>query len=138
MNYEIVGRTSKKLRFLESIMPSLLSQLGLTHRAGSVLITLQKDCPDAGLTVPLTGGRMYFVVLNPRQSLEALGVTLAHELVHVAQMIRGTLVGAPRGSYRWSGVRYPKSTPYLDRPWEIQAFAKQELLLRRAIQDTVI
>lgn len=116
-------------------MPSLLRQLNLQDRPGSILITFQRDCKDAGITMPLPGARMYFVVLNPKTTLEALGMTLAHELVHVAQMTRGTLQGAPRGASKWAGVVYPASHPYLDRPWEIQAFAKQELLLRRAIAE---
>lgn len=116
-------------------MPSLLRQLKLDTRRGSILVSLQADCADAGVTVPMPGTGMYFVVLNPKPAIEALGVTLAHELVHVAQMSRGTLRGAARGATIWAGVRYPSSVPYLDRPWEIQAFAQQELLLRRAINE---
>lgn len=135
MKYEIAARKSKRRAFLEGIMPSLLRQLNLHRYSGSILISFQRDCKDAGMTVPLPGARMYFVVLNPRNTLEALGMTLAHELVHVAQMVRGTLQGAPNGGTVWAGTLYPGSTPYLDRPWEIQAFSKQELLLRRAIME---
>jgi hypothetical protein len=34
----------------------------------------------------------------------------------------------------WKGKRYSKKTKYLDMPWEIDAFSKQELLLRRALE----
>ena len=135
MNYEIAGRKSTKRRFLESIMPSMLRQLGLDKRRGSILVSFQTDCKDAGITVPIPGANMYLVALNPKSAPDALGITLAHELVHVAQMSRGTLRNSARGATVWAGVRYPKSTPYLDRPWEIQAFAKQELLLRRALDE---
>jgi len=30
---------------------------------------------------------------------------------------------------------YTKKTEYLDQPWEQDAFAKQELIFRRAIND---
>jgi hypothetical protein len=30
---------------------------------------------------------------------------------------------------------YGKTTPYLDMPWEIEAFSKQELILRRAFEE---
>lgn len=116
-------------------MPSLLRQLNLDRRTGSILVSFQSDCDDAGITTPMSGLKMYFIVLNPRQSIEKLGMTLAHELVHVAQMSRGTLRGGARGATLWAGKSYPESTPYLDRPWEIAAFTKQELLLRRAIAE---
>lgn len=136
MQYEVVGRSAKKRKFLEAIMPSLIRQLKLESSKSSVLITMESDCTDAGLTVPMPGANMYFVVLNSKPSIVNLGITLAHEMVHVAQMAKGTLKGGPRGSQYWSGKRYSKNTDYLDRPWELQAFAKQELLLRRALTES--
>jgi hypothetical protein len=32
------------------------------------------------------------------------------------------------------GRRYTKKTSYLDQPWEQDAFARQEMLMRRAIE----
>ena len=117
-------------------MPSLVKQLNLTTSKASVLIALEPDCEHDGITVPMGGNNLYFVVMNSRKPAESLGITLAHEMVHVAQMSRGILRSGSRGEQYWSGRRYPKNTPYLDRPWEIQAFSKQELLLRRAIAET--
>jgi hypothetical protein len=133
MQYEIVGRSTQKRKFLEAIMPSLVKQLHMESSKASVLISMEADCPHTGLTVPLANANLYMVVLDSRQRPEALGVTLAHEMVHVAQMAKGTLRSATRGGTTWAGRRYSKNTPYLERPWEIQAFAKQELLLRRAL-----
>ena len=31
-------------------------------------------------------------------------------------------------------VKYGKKTKYLDMPWELDAFARQEIILRRAIE----
>ena len=39
------------------------------------------------------------------------------------------------GLYVWLGKMYSKKTPYLDMPWEIEAFSKQELILRRAFEE---
>lgn len=39
----------------------------------------------------------------------------------------------PKGK-KWKGKFYPTAHPYLDQPWEIQAFAKQEIVFRRAIE----
>jgi hypothetical protein len=62
-----------------------------------------------------------------------LGATLAHELTHVAQFAKGTLQLTPKGK-RWKGKFYGRRVPYLDQPWEIQAFSKQEIVMRRAIE----
>ena len=117
-------------------MPSLLSQLKIDRNVGSILITLKADCSEAGITVPISGAKnMFFVVLNSKASPVNLGITLAHEMVHVAQMTKGILKGSTRGAQCWAGKRYSKNTDYLNRPWEIQAFAKQEILFRRALNE---
>jgi hypothetical protein len=135
MMYEVVGRSSKKRKFLESIIPKIIDQLNLKSSKYSVLVTLESDCENAGITVPVHNINLFYVVLNPNVSYEALGITLAHEMVHVAQMAKGKLRDGPRGTQVWAGKKFAKSTAYLDRPWEIQAFSKQELLFRRALVD---
>jgi hypothetical protein len=62
-----------------------------------------------------------------------LGVTLAHELTHVAQFAKGQLKPTAKGRL-WKGKFYKANHPYLDQPWEIQAFSKQEIVFRRAIE----
>ena len=65
-----------------------------------------------------------------------MGITLAHEMVHVRQMAKGTLKSVAKGYSTWNGKLYnSKKTKYLDQPWEQDAFAKQELIFRRAIND---
>ena len=63
-----------------------------------------------------------------------LGVSLAHELVHCAQLIRGTMKIGNRDSVIWAGKNYSAKTPYYDQPWEQKSFAKQEIIFRRAIE----
>jgi hypothetical protein len=111
----------------------MLEQLKLTRSQKFLHIILDPDITELGSTVPLTGLDTYLVVLKPVKDLLALGATLAHELTHVAQFAKGTLQVKPRGKV-WKGRYYSYRTPYLEQPWEIQAFAKQEILLRRAIE----
>jgi hypothetical protein len=59
-------------------------------------------------------------------------VTLAHELTHVAQFAKGILQITAKG-LKWKGQLHSK-TQYLDQPWEIQAYARQEIVFRRAIE----
>ena len=118
--------------YIESILPSMLTQLGLDRSRRLLMIKLDRELEDLGSTIPMEGIDTYLVVLRPTKNLLNLGITLAHELTHVAQFAQGTLKVAPRGK-KWRGKFYPNGYPYLKQPWEIQAFAKQEIVFRRAI-----
>ena len=132
MEFHIDGSPKTK-KVIEALLPSMLEQLRLTKSKKLLHIIIDKDLEELGTTVPLKGLDTYLVVLRPVKDIAVLGATLAHELTHVAQFAKGTLQLTPRGK-RWKGKYYGRKTPYLDQPWEIQAFAKQELIMRRAIE----
>lgn len=122
----------KTKRFIEAVLPSMLTQLGLNSSRKFLMIKVDRDLKDHGTTVPMSGIDTILVVLKPRRNCLELGVTLAHELVHVRQMAKGILKITPRGK-KWRGKFYSRRTPYLDQPWEQEAFARQEIVFRRAI-----
>ncbi len=132
MEFHVEGSTKTK-RFVESLLPSMLEQLKLTKSKKLLHVIIDPDLEDLGTTVPLKGMDTYLVVLRPVKDIAVLGATLAHELTHVAQFAKGTLQLTPRGKL-WKGKYYGRKVPYLDQPWEIQAFAKQEIIMRRAIE----
>ena len=134
MIFEVVASSAKKRKFLESILPSMISQLSLKSSQKSVIITLQDDCDSAGLTteVPLIG---YFIVINSKLSMIQTALTLAHEMVHVYQMAKGILKTGKNGKKFWAGKTFSAKTKYLDQPWEVQAYSRQELILRRALGE---
>jgi hypothetical protein len=123
---------SKTKQFIETVLPSMLSQLGLSRSRRLLMVKVDSEMTELGATVPMTGINTYLIVLRPTKDLLALGITLAHELTHVAQFAKGMLKVTPRGK-KWRGKFYPSGYPYLQQPWEIQAFAKQEIVFRRAI-----
>ena len=132
MEFHVDGRGQTK-RFVESLLPSMLEQLKLTTSKKFLHVMIDRDLEDLGTTVPLNGLDTYLVVIKPQKDKALLGATLAHELTHVAQFAKGTLQLTPRGKL-WKGKYYGRKVPYLDQPWEIQAFSKQEILFRRAIE----
>ena len=132
MEFHVDGRGQTK-RFVESLLPSMLEQLKLTTSKKFLHVMIDRDLEDLGTTVPLNGLDTYLVVIKPQKDKTLLGATLAPELTHVAQFAKGTLQLTPRGKL-WKGKYYGRKVPYLDQPWEIQAFAKQEILFRRAIE----
>jgi hypothetical protein len=132
MEFYVEGSTKTKA-FVESLLPSMLEQLKLTKSKKLLHIIIDKELEDLGTTVPLQGLDTYLVVLKPVKNLWELGATLAHELTHVAQFAKGTLK-VTRNGKKWNGKFYHRNYPYLQQPWEVQAFAKQEIIIRRALE----
>lgn len=116
-------------------MPSMLKQLNLETSKRVLLVRVADECGEnLGITMDLGKNIGIVVVVKPRKNLKEVGLTLAHEMVHVKQLAKGTLKTRKTGSYIWAGKRYSKKTEYLSMPWEIEAFSKQELLFRRALE----
>jgi hypothetical protein len=132
MEYYIEAGAKTK-RFIEALLPSMLEQLKLTRSKKLLHIIVDKDTEHSGETIPLLGINTLLVVLKPKRDILDLGLTLAHELTHVAQFAKGTLQLTPKGK-KWKGKFYGRSVAYVQQPWELQAFAKQEIILRRAIE----
>jgi hypothetical protein len=136
MEFKVEGSRRNK-KFVEAMLPSMFKQLKLENSTKAVVIRVADECGDnKGITVDLSEATgCYMVVIKPDRNLKEIGLTLAHELVHVKQLAKGTLKNRKSGSYIWAGKRYSKNTAYLSMPWEIEAFSKQELILRRAFEE---
>ena len=125
----------RNTKFIEAIMPSIIKQLKLERSKKVVVIRVANECgEDQGATMDLGISFGYVIIIKPTRSLKDLGLTLSHEMVHVKQLSKGQLKHRRAGSYMWAGKKYSKKTEYLSMPWEIEAFSKQELILRRALQ----
>ena len=133
MEYYIETRSEKTRKFIDSILPSMLEQMKLTNNKKLLHIKFDRDMEDLGTMVPLLGIDTFLIVIKPTRNWHELGVTLAHELVHVAQVAKGKLKFTPKGP-TWQGKFYNRRVPYLSCPWEVQAFREQEMLFRRAVE----
>ena len=132
MEFAVESRSQRNKKWVEALMPSMIDQLGLASSRKVVLVRIEK-CSGMGATIPLDPINSYVVVINSGK-LNDIGLTLAHEMVHVRQMAKGILK-VKNGKNYWRGKQYNKRTKYLDRPWEQDAFARQEIILRRAIEE---
>lgn len=131
----IVETRSKRIRvFFERIVPKMIKELKLTRSRKTLMIKITNQDLDTmdGATVPLDIIDSYVVLIRPK-NIKDMGITLAHEMIHVKQMAKGTLKQINGVNY-WNGRRYRKNHKYLNLPWEIEAFSKQELLFRRVIE----
>lgn len=135
MHYEIQTRSRTMREYVEALMPSLIRQLGLEHSRKYLLIDIAKNASPSALGVmqALPDFGSCIIGIQP-QPWERLGLTLAHEMVHVKQFAKGHFC-VEDGQTWWRGRWYGEDTPYYDRPWEIEAYSKQELLFRRAATE---
>jgi hypothetical protein len=141
MEYAVEASNQKSQKFLNHLMPSMIEQLGLTNSRRAVLVKVTDDIPDGmeGATLNVELADCYLVLIRTPKRLSKIALlnvatTLAHEMVHVRQLAKGMLKFLPNENKIWMGKRYSKKTHYLDQPWEIDAFARQEIVLRRAIE----
>lgn len=141
MEFAVEARNAKVQEFLASLMPSVIEQLGLTKSRRAVLVKVTNDNLEGmeGATLYIEFADCYLVLVKPakrltKTSLLNMATTLAHEMVHVRQLAKGMLKYLPNENKIWMGKRYTKKTKYLDQPWELDAFARQEIILRKAIE----
>lgn len=141
MEYKVEANSTKVQKFLDAIMPSIIEQLGLTNSRKAVLVKVTSDFQEGmeGATLNMEFADCYLVLIKPAKrvtklSLLSMALTLAHEMVHVRQLAKGMMKFLPNNERIWMGKRYSKKTKYLDMPWELDAFARQEIVLRKAIE----
>jgi hypothetical protein len=69
-----------------------------------------------------TDDNTYVIILRD-DTIEHIRTTLAHELTHVHQYVRGDLVEDDHGRMFWKGKYINTSeVPYRELPWEIEAY----------------
>jgi len=132
MEISVTAASHLRRKFIQALLPSILKQLKIENSKKTLVIIVDEQ-EHSGSTRYIPEVDSLLVVLKPQKLME-LGVSLAHELVHCAQIIRGTMKIGKRGSVIWAGKKYSAKTPYYEQPWEQKAFAKQEIIFRRAIE----
>lgn len=131
---EIFVQSRSKLRkeFLKNTALFYAKQLGLEKSRYSLAIhsmpNLKKEGSN-GLCAKVGDRRIAIAIDNRLPIIDTL-YTLAHEMVHVKQFARGHYrQESKKGKtlHYWMGKKVNKE--YLQRPWEIEAFSKESLLV---------
>lgn len=72
---------------------------------------------------------------------ESIPIILTHELIHVHQKYTGTLKITRKGEFYWHGVLITKNLSdnmpydeYMNLPWELDAYNKQQQILSDALK----
>ena len=132
MDIEVLSYSKTLPDFLKGAAKFYAKELGLEKSTYKVFIVtdphLKKDGSNG--VCAKTGDREITIALYSRLSVIKMMYTLAHEMVHVKQIAKGQYKHeTKRGAihHYWMGKRVKAS--YLKRPWEIEAFSRESLLV---------
>ncbi len=133
----ICDYTKLQSGFVEKILGFAFGIVGVKDANVTVTVDeafLQKmSSPDfeyEGVLVPSPLDHTYVLRVKDVAKGEMQRI-LAHEAVHISQQERGDLVVNPDTlECRWKGEKYTNDYPYMDRPWEKEAFKKQAEILK--------
>lgn len=96
------------------------------------------DKGQNGLTIPNPNNPKHiFIFLNPNLVGAEVITTLAHEMVHVKQIVEGRMdIQLVDGSYNveWEGKEVPNAKYSRGHPWEIEAHTQERPLTHQLIQ----
>lgn len=75
---------------------------------------------------------IYNLCFRPRLNQATYTEIIAHEAVHLSQQERGELsLNLSNGECRWKDELFTADYPYMERPWEREAFKVQSDILRQ-------
>lgn len=135
MDFYVQARNKDTKAFIETMLPSMIAQLKLKNSKKTLFVKVSSidiEGDNDGQTAYVKSFGSIIVIIKPQPRVR-MGITLAHEMVHVKQIAKG-LLKSHKGSSYWRGKKFSKRVKYLDQPWEVEAFSKQELIFRRAIE----
>ena len=131
INIYLTGQIAQKRRintYVRSVLTYLIPRL---RRDIEIQINIIKEC-DGGAYGLCWGERDEVKIHLSRENqgvkipLEEMMQTLAHELVHAKQFIKGDLSPMMRN---YKNIYHAK-TPHSRQPWELEAYRKEKRLLQ--------
>jgi hypothetical protein len=142
MKIEVLARSKARKLLLLNSAEYYAKKLNLKKSKYTVYIEsfpgLAKNYGDNG-NVCKVGRRRLLIRIDSKLSFTNVLNTLAHEMVHVKQFARGQFKAekARNGKFRrfWMGKRVTAN--YFDRPWEIEAYQKQDEMAIDLIQHLI-
>lgn len=139
MEIEILSRAKSKglVQLLERSAWFFAEKLNVTKSNYKVFICTKRGLKREGHMglCAKTGDREITVAVDGALPLPNILYTLAHEMVHVKQFCRGQYRSetARNGRYRryWLGKQV--IAKYEDRPWELEAFKREGILVSQLL-----
>jgi hypothetical protein len=140
MELEIGMRRGHRKNLAEASIKFFIKELGLGRSRYSLTVTTDKTLrkeENAFGIVFRVGKRDLVMILDSRMQYKDMVETIAHEMVHVKQIARGTLntvIKRGRMYQTWKGKR-ADNIAYHRRPWELEAFRRERELTNNFVYD---
>ena len=134
MEIEILARKSSRKSVIEASAQFYAKKLNILKSKYKVFICMDPDLAkdsEANGMCAKTGDKEITIALYSRLNASKLFVTLAHEMVHAKQMMRGQyrieICKRGKTTHYWMGK--PVKKEYIERPWEIEAMSRESILV---------
>lgn len=134
MQINILIRKGARRAFIEAQIKFHIRHLKLERSSYTLTVMTRKgqQAETGGRGVTGHQDKNIVICLDSGLAIYHLMMTVAHEMVHVKQIARGQLryeIVRGKEIIHWLGKRADK-LPYLKQPWELEAFARTELMVR--------
>ena len=130
----VLNRKCGKRDIVEKLVKFYARYLGIDSSRAMLMVSwvkdLSKEHKASGITAYVDTS-LIFVNIDSKLSMETLMITLAHEMIHVKQIVRGTLKMKNRKVF-WCGKQH-KRINGLYEPWEQQAYKRQYELVEALV-----
>lgn len=134
MDFYVDMRNSDRKDMIEGCITLFMRELKLTRRKGQLFVSLvkgfEKEKGCSGMVYPHSDG-IVLMDLDSRLSMNRLVEVLAHEMVHVKQIVKKELVQKGKKIYWKNQLVNAKKTSYYNHPWEIDAWKNEKVLASR-------
>lgn len=138
MEIKVLSQSKVRKELIENASQFFMKKLNLNFSTYTVYIctqpNLRKEDGVNGLC-GRTGDKEITIALDSRLSVKKILYTLAHEMVHMKQYCRGQYRSekSRNGKHKrfWLGKQV--SVSYIKRPWEIEAFSRENILVEQLL-----
>jgi hypothetical protein len=134
MRIKVLTHSKQLPEVLENATSFFAKELKLVNSKYEVIVVTDPGLKAEGNNgvCARTGEKEITIALYSRLPLAKMMYTLAHEMVHVKQIAKGQYKYTQARGYikhYWLGKRV--KAEYIKRPWEIEAFSRESLLVEK-------
>ena len=130
---EVTGGKHSQRAIAHKVTEFVIAQLMPRMRTLDITVNLVDIKSDAiGYCCELDDNRTFEIEVDKKLGVLAMASTLAHELVHVKQYARREMNGV---DLAWKKQPVPADTPYMELPWEVEAYAMEKDLLNKMVDN---
>lgn len=124
-----------KVNYLDTLVLAGLHELNIKNKSILILPLNKSEFGDINVKAHIRQVDSGYIIWIDEMSRQTNFTVIAHELIHLQQYESNTLVMAGNVGIMYNGIIYDINNmpPYDERPWEQEAFQKQDELMRKML-----